>query len=218
MNAKVDPVLCRELAAALTEQYKFCEEYGYGFKAKTSFAAIDQLSAAADLAERPALTEERVREVVRDAADALLDERKLYIVKPQTPTMNEIVLEAYGHGRACDAVALQGDDLQAVLTEIATRAAKELAGATVALNDQERAQLGELLGDGVADDYPAACQAIDRLLSATPSPPPSRLPLNRLAKLSPDQRTAFLALWSRGLDPAERNLLGELLAGYGATP
>lgn len=188
--AKLDPALCRELAAALTEQYKFCEEYGYGFKAKTSFAAIDQLSAAADLAERPALTEERVREVVGKLA---LEE-----------------IESY---------PIHRDHRKPLAWDIAARAAKELAGSAVMLNDQERAQLGELLGAGVADDYPAAYQAIDRLLStATSAPPPSRLPVNRLAKLSPDQRTAFLALWSRDLDPTERNLLGELLAGYGATP
>lgn len=52
---------------------------------------------------------------------AVLNERKLYIVKPQHPTMGEVALEAYGFGRACDAVALQGDDLNSLLTDIAER-------------------------------------------------------------------------------------------------
>lgn len=70
---------------------------------------------------------ERVRQVVAAAALALLHERTMYIVKPQHPTMGEIALEAYGHGKACDAVALLGDDLQAVLDEIADRVADQLA-------------------------------------------------------------------------------------------
>src|SRR5678816_3291791 len=73
-----------------------------------------------------ATSAERVRSVVREAIMALLSERKLYIVEPQPPTMGEIALEAYGFGKACDAVALQGDELQALLATIADRIASQL--------------------------------------------------------------------------------------------
>lgn len=88
-----------------------------------------------------AADKERVRSVVREAALALLDERKLYIVAPQPPTMGEVALEAYGFGKACDAVALQGDDLQALLAAIADRAAEQLAGATACLSAGDVAPL-----------------------------------------------------------------------------
>lgn len=124
--------------------------------------------------ERP-LTEERVREVVRDAAVALLDERKLYIVKLVQPTMNDIVLEVYGHGRACDAAALQGEDLQAVLAAIATRAAKELAGHVVALSQPDRVRLRRvrdlLRQQPVHWDLEEAL--LDRLLAAAEPTPAS---------------------------------------------
>jgi hypothetical protein len=68
------------------------------------------------------LTAETISEVIC----AVLDERKLYIVKPQHPTMGEIALEAYGFDRACDAVALRGDDLQSLLLEIGSRCASIL--------------------------------------------------------------------------------------------
>lgn len=74
-----------------------------------------------------AASRERVMEVVRSSALALLTERNLYIVKPQSPTIGEMALEAYGHGKACDAAALLGDELQAVLTTIASRVADPLA-------------------------------------------------------------------------------------------
>ena len=69
---------------------------------------------------------ERVGSVVADVIGNELVERKLYIVKPQQPTMGEIALEAYGHGRACDAVALLGDDLQTLLSAMSKRVADEL--------------------------------------------------------------------------------------------
>jgi hypothetical protein len=110
-----------------------------------------------------AADEERVRSVVREAAMAELTERKLYIVKPQQPTMGEIALEAYGHGKSCDAVALQGDDLQAQLDAIASRAAKQLASAAVRLSDNDRRVLIELSGHM---KLTAAEQSlIDRLLA-----------------------------------------------------
>ena len=64
--------------------------------------------------------------MISQAIGDVLTERKLYIVKPQHPTMGEIALEVYGFGQACDAVALQGDDLQALLLEIGTRCAETL--------------------------------------------------------------------------------------------
>lgn len=82
-------------------------------------------------ASQPALTADEVRAVVRAASVALLDERMLYIVKPQQPTMNEIALEAYGIQKACDAVALQGDDLHEVLDAIASGVAEKLTGRAV---------------------------------------------------------------------------------------
>jgi hypothetical protein len=66
--------------------------------------------------------------LISEAICAVLSERKLYIVKPQHPTMGEVALEAYGFGRACDAVALQGDDLQVLLSEIGARCADLLNG------------------------------------------------------------------------------------------
>lgn len=66
--------------------------------------------------------------MISEAIRTILIERKLYIVKPQHPTMGEIALEAYGFGRACDAVALQGDDLQSLLLEIGTRCDETLNG------------------------------------------------------------------------------------------
>lgn len=106
----------------------------------SSTHAIDEpeCSAIRDMAgellrHRAAITadKERVRQVVRDVADALLTERTLFIVRPQQPTMNEIALEAYGHGRSCDAVALQGEELQAVLEVVANRCAEQLATSAV---------------------------------------------------------------------------------------
>lgn len=80
-----------------------------------------------------------VREVVREAVGAVLDQRKLYIVRPQQPTMNDIALEAFGHGRACDAVALQGDDLQAAIGELADHVATALAAP---MTDADRSMFG----------------------------------------------------------------------------
>jgi len=80
---------------------------------------------------------ERVRSVVRESTLALLDERKLYVVKPQQPTMGEIALEAYGHGRACDAVALQGDDLRDAADAIADRVASQLAVPALSAEDRD---------------------------------------------------------------------------------
>lgn len=77
--------------------------------------------------------------VVSETINAELDERKLYVVKPQHPTMGEIALEAYGHGRACDAVAFQGDDLQALLSTVARRVADRLS--VPVLSEEERAVL-----------------------------------------------------------------------------
>lgn len=57
---------------------------------------------------------------------AVLTERKLYIVKPEHPGFGAIAMEAYGFGKACDAVALQGDDLAAFLAEIGARCAELL--------------------------------------------------------------------------------------------
>jgi hypothetical protein len=68
-----------------------------------------------------------VSRVISEVIGAILRERNLYIVKPQSPTMGEIALEAYGHGRACDAAAILGDDLQALLAEIGERCASELS-------------------------------------------------------------------------------------------
>jgi hypothetical protein len=61
---------------------------------------------------------------ISEAIGTVLSERHLYIVKPQQPALGEIALEHYGFGRACDAVALQGDDLQALLAEIEVRCAE----------------------------------------------------------------------------------------------
>lgn len=58
---------------------------------------------------------------ITEAITAVLNERGLYVVKPQHPTMGEVALEVYGFGQACDAVALQGDDLDALLVEVANR-------------------------------------------------------------------------------------------------
>lgn len=70
-------------------------------------------------------------DTITEATCAALDERKLYIVRPQHPTMGEVALEFYGFGKACDAVALQGDDLTAFGARCAeilsARAAKERA-------------------------------------------------------------------------------------------
>jgi len=66
-------------------------------------------------------------DMIREVIHATLNEHKLYIVKPQHPTMGEIALEAYGFGKACDAVALEGDDLQLLLLEIGARCAKILS-------------------------------------------------------------------------------------------
>jgi len=66
--------------------------------------------------------------MISEVIGAVLNERNLYIVKPQHPTMGEVALEAYGFGKACDAVALQGDDLQALLSEIGARCAALLNG------------------------------------------------------------------------------------------
>lgn len=63
---------------------------------------------------------------IHEAIDAFLTERKLFVVRPQHPTMGEVALEHYGFGRACDAVALQGDDLQGLLAEIGDRCAAAL--------------------------------------------------------------------------------------------
>jgi len=90
-----------------------------------------------------AADKERVCSVVREAAGATLNERKLFIVMPQAPTMSEIALEAYGHGRACDAVALQGEELQAVLAAIADRAAEQLATPYCTECARLRAQISE---------------------------------------------------------------------------
>jgi len=65
-------------------------------------------------------------EIISETIFAVLTERKLYIVKPQHPTMGEIALEAYGFGKACDAVALLDDALQSLLTEIGTRCAERM--------------------------------------------------------------------------------------------
>jgi hypothetical protein len=70
----------------------------------------------------------RAANTISEVIFAVLNERKLYIVKPQHPTMGEVALEAYGFGKACDAVALQGDDLQALLLEIGVRCAEILNG------------------------------------------------------------------------------------------
>jgi hypothetical protein len=67
-----------------------------------------------------------VAEIIAKAIDIVLSERKLFIVKPQHPTMAEVALEFYGFGKPCDAVALQGDDLQSLLSEIGTRCAASL--------------------------------------------------------------------------------------------
>jgi len=116
-----------------------------------------------------AADEERVRSVVREAIDAELTERKLYVVKPHQQTMNEIVLHAYGHQQACDAVALQGDDLQSLLTAIATRAAKQLATAAVRLSDDEVKQLRHHIEDHkVTCGY--SCSIIERLLATRSTP------------------------------------------------
>lgn len=108
-----------------------------GFGDEVDAIADRIVSKIAGSPSQPALTADEVRALVREAAVALLDERKLYIVRPQQPTMNDIVLEAYGHGRACDAVALQGDDLHAVLSEIASRIAEKLAGRVVSAEQRE---------------------------------------------------------------------------------
>lgn len=94
-----------------------------------------------------AADEERVRAVVREAAGVLLIERKLYVVRPQHPTMGEIALEAYGHGRACDAVALLGDELATLLDAIATRAAKQLATSAVRLSSDDIVTLTAIRDD-----------------------------------------------------------------------
>ncbi len=64
--------------------------------------------------------------VIAETIRALLTERTLFVVKPQHPTMGEVALEHYGFGKACDAVALQGDDLAALLSDIGARCAAEI--------------------------------------------------------------------------------------------
>lgn len=73
---------------------------------------------------------------ISEVIGAVLDERKLFIVRPQHPTMGEVALEAYGFGKACDAVALQGDDLQALLLEIGARCAAILQSTSVSRGEQ----------------------------------------------------------------------------------
>lgn len=69
-----------------------------------------------------------IADTISETICTVLNERKLYIVKPQPPTMGEVALEAYGFGKACDAVALQGAELQALLSEIGGRCAALLNG------------------------------------------------------------------------------------------
>jgi hypothetical protein len=71
-----------------------------------------------------------VATTISDVIGTVLTEHKLFIVKPQHPTMGEIALEAYGFGKACDAVAIQGDELQALLLEIGTRCSETLKDRT----------------------------------------------------------------------------------------
>lgn len=66
-------------------------------------------------------------DTIASVVAAVLTERKLYIVRPEHPTMGAIALEAYGFGKACDAVALQGNDLAALLADIGARCAEALA-------------------------------------------------------------------------------------------
>ncbi len=64
--------------------------------------------------------------IIAETIRVLLTERTLFVVKPQHPTMGEVALEHYGFGKACDAVALQGDDLAALLSDIGARCAAEI--------------------------------------------------------------------------------------------
>lgn len=50
-SARDIEAIIRRLAADLTAQYEFCEQYGYGFKARSAFDAIGQLIAGAEMAE-----------------------------------------------------------------------------------------------------------------------------------------------------------------------
>lgn len=121
-----------------------------------------------------AASKERLRCVVEASTLALLTERNLYIVKPYQPTMGEIALEAYGHGRACDAAALLGDDLRAVLAAIATRVAEQLATPAVLSAEERAAILG--IRDLVRNAPPAdddrtrdvQLALLDRLVGAKP--------------------------------------------------
>lgn len=65
-------------------------------------------------------------DIISEVIFSILTERKLYIVKPQHPTMGEVALEFYGFGKPCDAVALQAEDLQSLLLEIGNRCAEAL--------------------------------------------------------------------------------------------
>jgi hypothetical protein len=85
---------------------------------------------------------------------AVLNERKLHVVRPQPPTMGEVALEAYGFGKACDAVALQGDDLRVLLSEIGVRCVDVLNG----MRDRI-----ELLNPSSTDHLEEALQKITEL-------------------------------------------------------
>jgi len=72
-----------------------------------------------------------------------LAERKLYVVRPEPPTMGAIALEAYVFGRACDATALQGAELDALLEEIGARCAEALDAKERVADDGERVSARE---------------------------------------------------------------------------
>lgn len=109
---KLDPALCRRLSAALAEQYAFAEKHGYGITAAAAHDAAEQLTAAAEMAERPALTADEVRAVVREA-----------------------VMETQGEWR------YHGHPVESAANAIAARVAEKLAGRVLLDIGPERAAI-----------------------------------------------------------------------------
>ena len=117
-TAKLDPALCRQMADRM--------------RAMWMPAVTDQLTAAADLAERKTLTDQQVSEAIKRAF-------------------------AEVDGDILDEV----DDT--TVAAIATRAAKELAGAVVGLSAEDLAVLDSMRAWVSPVIQPAAAALLDRL-------------------------------------------------------
>lgn len=145
--AKLDPLLCRSIAALALESAT--TDPSGRWHPDTLRSAAAQLTAAADIAER-ALTEERAREVVKAAA---ADEIDAYFGPKDRLSLARLA------------------------SDIATRAAKELAGAAVGLNAEERDTLAAHLawlkerhsGTMAGTIHETIAVLLDRLLGVTPT-------------------------------------------------